>query len=261
MNTDFYLNKIFDEDTKPLLFLDFDGTISKKDVIDQILMRFADEKWLDIEDEWLAGKIGSRECLQKQFALVKATVSELDEFIDELELDDGFCDVVRFCNTANIKIHIVSDGFEYYIRRMLAKAVSDAAAIEKIEIYANLLKPGGTNQWTTNFPYFEKICADGCATCKPAVMRLKNPLKLPAIFIGDGLSDRFAAQDAHLVFAKKSLAEFCLNENLPHINYRNLKQVAENLRDAFERFSAQTARTNDRKQQAGIYLELNESFI
>ena len=233
------LSEIFSEPKPKLLFLDFDGTISQKDVIDQILMRFADDKWLEIEDEWTSGKIGSRECLQKQFALVKASAFELDEFIDELELDEGFLDVIRFCDAANIKVHIVSDGFEYYIRRMLAKTFSDAETICKIEIFANSLESDGKNGWKTSFPYFEKTCGDGCATCKPAVMNSKNPLKLPAIFVGDGFSDRFAAQTAEIVFAKKKLAEFCLRENLPHINYCNLAQVAENLRDAFESVSVQ----------------------
>ena len=261
MIPDAQLMEVFSEPKPKIMFLDFDGTISQKDVIDQILMRFADDKWLEIEDEWTSGKIGSRECLQKQFALVKATAFELDEFIDELELDEGFLDVIRFCDAANIKVHIVSDGFEYYIRRMLSKVISDAETIDRIEIFANSLESDGINGWKTDFPYFEKTCGDGCATCKPAVMRLKNPLKHPAIFVGDGFSDRFAAKNAEIVFAKKKLAEFCLQENLPHINYFNLTQVAENLRDAFESDSVQIFQPEERREKAGILMELNESFI
>src|SRR5471032_695977 len=39
---------------------DFDGTITRTDVIDTILERFADPSWEAVEDEWLSGKIGSR---------------------------------------------------------------------------------------------------------------------------------------------------------------------------------------------------------
>lgn len=257
MIPDSRINEIFSASQNPVMFLDFDGTISKKDVIDQILEQFADEKWLEIEEMWLSGKIGSRECLQKQFALVKATSDELDEFIDKLELDDGFLNVVRFCEKANIKLHIISDGFDYYIRRMLAKAFVNA----EIEVFANSLKPISKNSWETDFPYFEDVCGDGCATCKPAVMRLKNPLKLPTIFVGDGLSDRFAAQSAGVVFAKEKLAEFCEQKQIPHIKYFNLGQVAESLNDAFEAVSVQIFQTPDRMEQAGIYMEMNESFI
>lgn len=40
---------------------DFDGTISRADVIDNVLQRFADPSWEGIEQEWLDGHIGSRE--------------------------------------------------------------------------------------------------------------------------------------------------------------------------------------------------------
>ena len=50
---------------------DFDGTVTRTDAVDNILERFADPSWEAIEDEWLSGKIGSRECLGRQLALVK----------------------------------------------------------------------------------------------------------------------------------------------------------------------------------------------
>ena len=50
----------------PILFLDFDGTISERDAIDALLEAFADSRWLVIEEEWKAGRIGSRECLREQ---------------------------------------------------------------------------------------------------------------------------------------------------------------------------------------------------
>ena len=54
-------------------FVDFDGTITKKDVVDMILERFADPSWKTVEKDWTEGKIGSRECLTKQLALVSAS--------------------------------------------------------------------------------------------------------------------------------------------------------------------------------------------
>jgi len=40
---------------------DFDGTITCADTVDAILEHFAMPAWLDVEAEWKAGKIGSRE--------------------------------------------------------------------------------------------------------------------------------------------------------------------------------------------------------
>lgn len=55
------------------VFVDFDGTISLEDTTDVILERFADPEWRTVEAEWLAGRIGSRECLARQIDLVRAS--------------------------------------------------------------------------------------------------------------------------------------------------------------------------------------------
>ena len=236
MNPNSYLTEVFSETISPILFLDFDGTISQRDVIDQILEEFADDRWLEIEEQWVKGKIGSRECLRKQFALVKASPEELNEYLDTLELDEGFLPLMQFCRDSDVAVHIVSDGFENYIRRMIQKVAPNSHLIENVKIWSNRLIPYGKNRWRTEFPYFEKVCADGCATCKPAVMRLNNSIGAPCVFVGDGLSDRFAAQIADIVFAKKKLSEFCLQNQIAQTAYHNLKQVAESLDEAFESF-------------------------
>jgi len=44
-----------------IVFLDFDGTITQRDATDVILEAYADPGWLRIEEEWKAGRIGSRD--------------------------------------------------------------------------------------------------------------------------------------------------------------------------------------------------------
>ena len=65
----------------PILFLDFDGTISERDAVDAILEEFADSRWLAVEEEWKAGRIGSRECLRAQMSLVSATPAEVNALL------------------------------------------------------------------------------------------------------------------------------------------------------------------------------------
>jgi 2-hydroxy-3-keto-5-methylthiopentenyl-1-phosphate phosphatase len=57
-------------------------------------------------------------------------------------------------------------------------------------------------------------------------MRLLNKTNAPAIFVGDGLSDRYAVESADLVFAKDGLAEYCGEQSIENTSYRNLGDVA-----------------------------------
>lgn len=225
----------------PALFLDFDGTITKRDVIDLILERYADERWLLIEEEWRSGRIGSRTCLTEQMELVRTTPEDLNSLLDSVELDEGFTELLRVCAAHRIPAHIVSDGFDYCIRRILQRAMNKFRhAVLRIpwaemRICASHLESQDGEAWRISFPFFPQVCPHGCATCKPAAMRLLNTTDAPTIFVGDGLSDRYAAASADLLFAKKSLAAYCCEQRIPHVPYENLAGVASYLDDALRR--------------------------
>ncbi|MDX6444728.1 MAG: 2-hydroxy-3-keto-5-methylthiopentenyl-phosphate phosphatase [Blastocatellia bacterium] len=211
---------------KPILFLDFDGTISSRDAVDVILETYADPKWLIIEDEWRAGRIGSRECLRAQMSLVRATRKQIDALLDEIGIDEGLVTLLEMCAMQDIPAHIVSDGFDYCIRRILSRATKRVAALLRGgRVCAAHLESRG-HLWRTEFPFFHQTCGHGCATCKPAVMRLLNPTNAPAIFVGDGFSDRYAVESADLVFAKNGLASYCGEQSIEHTAYQNLGDVA-----------------------------------
>jgi 2-hydroxy-3-keto-5-methylthiopentenyl-1-phosphate phosphatase len=50
------------------------------------------------------------------------------------------------------------------------------------------------------------------------------------IHIGDGHSDRCAAKEADLVFAKGSLSEFCKSEQIRFLEYDNFSEIVEVLK-------------------------------
>ena len=79
------------------VFVDFDGTIAPVDTTDLLLERFAAPAWREIEDDWKAGRIGSRECLVRQIDLVRASEAEMDAFVAGIEIDRGFAQVRRLC--------------------------------------------------------------------------------------------------------------------------------------------------------------------
>lgn len=215
------------QQNQPALFIDFDGTITRKDVIDLILENFADERWLEIEKQWRAGRIGSRDCLRGQMALVRATREEFNELIDSIEVDEGFALLLEVCARHKITAHIISDGFDYCIRRILERPQLQLAhLLSSVRVCSSQLEYDRHSHWHLKFPYFTQTCAHGCATCKPGLMRLLNREGAPAIFVGDGLSDRYAAAEADLVFAKNGLAAYCRQQEIEYLTFDELDEVA-----------------------------------
>jgi 2,3-diketo-5-methylthio-1-phosphopentane phosphatase len=217
-----------DLNVKPVVFLDFDGTISRVDVVDAILDRYADPEWEQIEREWKAGRIGSRACLAGQLALVRATQPQVDELLAAVGIDRGFLVLLDACAAAGVRSHIVSDGFDYCIGRILRQVPpSHQDALETVSVHASHLEPEGVDRWSAAFRHMETECEHGCATCKPAVMAALNPSGAPSIFVGDGLSDRYAAGVADVVFAKDKLAAYCEEQGIAFHRYETLAEVAE----------------------------------
>ena len=213
---------------RPVIFLDFDGTVTRNDVVDSILKCDADLTSLVVEEEWKAGRIGSRECLRAQIELLRAKPHELDALLDTIEVDEGFPAVLDTCARHGVATHIISDSFDYCIARILGRpSLALKCHLHRVQIFASHLEPDGES-WHVEFPYFRELCAHGCATCKPAVMRWLNPDGAPMIFVGDGLSDRYAATSADLVFGK-SLAGYCQERAVPSITYAGLRDVAAQL--------------------------------
>jgi 2-hydroxy-3-keto-5-methylthiopentenyl-1-phosphate phosphatase len=217
------------EPQTPILFLDFDGTISRRDAVDAILETFADPQWLTFEAEWRAGRIGSRDCLRAQMSLVRASRKQIDALLDGIGIDEDLVALLEMCAMQDIPAHIVSDGFDYCIRRILSGASKRVTAfLRGGRVCAGHLESRG-HLWRTEFPFFHQTCGHGCATCKPAVMRLLNKTNAPAIFVGDGFSDRYAVESADLVFAKDGLAAYCTEQSIEHTRYQDLGDVAAHI--------------------------------
>ncbi len=197
-----------DMQPKPLIVCDFDGTITEVDVTDLVLAQFAHPSWREVEQEWVRGSIGSRECLERQMALVQASTEELNALIDSIPIDAHFLSFYRFLKKQRIPFYIVTDGFDYIARRVLKRAGIADGYRNGSRLFASELQIARKGL-RTSFPFSGGACGHGCATCKATVIRQLRQGRRYIIFIGDGLSDRFAAEEADKVFAKRSLLAHC----------------------------------------------------
>lgn len=205
-------------------FIDFDGTISKNDVVDLILERFGMRQWTDIERLWLEGKIGSRECLSRQMDLVSAREEDFSALINEVEIDPAFVSFLARAKNLNVPVTIVSDGFDIVIGSILKRALSkDPELLSNLPVYSNKLIRSA-NGYKAQFPE-GPLCEHACANCKPRVIRALSKEGEKIIFVGDGLSDRFAAAEAHLTFAKSKLLKFCQEKKIAHRPYQDFREI------------------------------------
>jgi 2-hydroxy-3-keto-5-methylthiopentenyl-1-phosphate phosphatase len=200
------------------VFVDFDGTIVPDDATNQLLDRFASSAWLEIEEEWQSGRIGSRECMERQIDLVRARPEELDAFLATVKIDPDFPEFVRICKKNSARVTVVSDGLDRSVRTVLKAANLD------LPFFANRMEWLGEDRWRLAFPHAKDDCSALMGNCKCAVAR--GPSGTVRIMIGDGRSDFCIASSAHFVLAKSKLLEHCRANDLPHKAFKSFAEAS-----------------------------------
>lgn len=210
---------------KPVVFFDFDNTITTFDVLDDMLTRFSrNDNWMALEEDWKKGKIGSLECLKGQVEGISLTENALDKYLTGIKLDPDFKKLVSFLKEKRIKTFIVSDNFDYVLKKIL-----DNNGISGLGVYTNSLNITG-DRLIPSFPLTDEKCGD-CAHCKKATLRKNIAAGSTSIYIGDGQSDVCASQDADIVFAKGYLKDYYKAKGLSHIPFNGLKEVYDYLQE------------------------------
>jgi len=217
-----------------LVLVDFDGTITKKDVGALLFNSFSKEESKTIVSEWLEGKISSKECLQKECELIEITKKQLKNFALSQKIDENFPDFVDLCKQGSPKsgsvgmdLVILSDGLDYYIRLILKKY-----HLEDIPFYSNLLRFAG-KKLVPEFPYYDRGCGN-CGNCKKYHLKNLRRPKQKVVYIGDGLSDKCAIGEADFVFAKNDLKSFCEKEKKSYFEFKDFRDVILIFQNNFE---------------------------
>lgn len=200
------------------VFFDFDGTITLDDVGVHLLERTETEGWVELDEQYAAGLLGSRECIELQWQCIPETFSEADRraIAAEVPVDPAFGSLVDRLRDAGAEVTVVSDGWGFYI--------PDVIAPLDLPVFTNTID-FDTNALVS--PFQDPICATCgvCGTCKPAIVREAARRGRSTVFIGDGTSDRHAARVADVVFAKGALARWCADEGISHTPFDTLADV------------------------------------
>lgn len=210
------------------VWLDFDGTISRQDVLDELVNKFSrNESWRLIEERWKAGLIGSEACLREEFSLLDVSDKDLYDFIDQVEIDSGFLPLISLLRQHHVPFAILSDGIEKFIRRILSRF-----SVGDIKIRANRIARVD-QQLHLVCPHKTEFCLSAAAHCKCSSARDLHIGRRKTIYIGDGRSDICPARQADIVFAKGVLAQELAARQHAYIPYNSLHDIAATMNGAW----------------------------
>ncbi len=201
------------------VFFDFDGTITTTDTGVHLLERLNVDGWVELDEQYMAGTLGSRECIERQWQCIPDAVTEDERraVAAEVAVDPGFGPLVEAFQAAGAEVTVVSDGWGFYIADLLEQW--------DLPVFTNTID-FATN--TLVSPHADPTCeaCGECGTCKPRVLKVAADLGKRTVFIGDGTSDRHAARVADEVFAKGALATWCAAEGIAHTKFEVLADIA-----------------------------------
>ena len=209
---------------KMLVLCDFDGTVSTVDMGNEILNRFTDKRWEEIDRAYCAGEIGSRVAYTQVASLFTGSRAQMLEFVRNREMiDPYFLEFYRFCRSKEVDLKIVSDGLDFYIDAILKKN-----NLEDIEFFSNVTVFHDGNKLSIEFPRMNDEC-EKCGTCKKGVLREHRSDYDRVIYVGNGYSDVCPAKDADLVFAKEVLYDTCRQDGTACLRYENFQDILDYL--------------------------------
>ncbi len=208
------------------IVVDFDGTITEQDLLDDIAETFGDPEVFRELDEGLDRReLTLHEVLRREFEPVKATLAEVVAYVlEHARIRAGFRELVALARERGWRLLVVSSGF-----RELIEPVLEREGLAGLELHSNSVDPDPSG-WRVRF-LDETVCDTCGQECKRStVAALANGTRV--VYVGDGYSDRCAAEDADLVFARRGLARYLTEKRVPFEPFDDFFQVAKRLDSA-----------------------------
>jgi 2-hydroxy-3-keto-5-methylthiopentenyl-1-phosphate phosphatase len=221
---------VFAAEGAPVSFLiDYDGTISRSDVGDELLAIYGPDAALlaAMDADYDAGRIGSRELMLWDMDVLPQDAVLLRSAAEEVPQDAAFPSFVATVQGYGAALEVVSDGFGFYVESNLAQLSRGLSSLP-IATSENTL----TGRRGITFPYGHPACFV-CGTCKRERVRTHQAGGRVVVFVGDGTSDRYAAHHADIVFAKRSLARWCEEAGWPYRPWDTFAEIEAWARSAF----------------------------
>ncbi len=204
------------------IVVDFDGTVTEDDLLDEIASRFGDAAiYQEVEDGLDEGRMPLREVITREFRPVRRPLEDVVAWeLDHVRVRPGFRKLVELARARGWRFVVVSSGFHELIEPILAQE-----GVE-VELHANRVDPR-PDGWRVLWNYADD-CGSCGESCKRAVAReLAGEGEL--VYVGDGYSDRCAAELADRVVAIRGLARYLDEKDVAYEPFGDFHDVARAL--------------------------------
>jgi len=205
------------------LVVDFDGTITEQDLLDEIALTFGDEEVYREVDEGLDDhSLTLNEVIRREFEPVRAPLEEVRGWVlENVRVRPGFHELVDLARERAWRFVIVSSGFGELIEPVLERE-----GLADVELLSNAVDPDPQG-WKVQFRVAEvcETCGQPCKRATAAALADGTEL----VYVGDGYSDRCAAESADLVFARRGLASYLEEQGLPFERFEDFHSIARRL--------------------------------
>ena len=196
------------------LLLDWDGTVTVEDTLIMALREFGDwGVYLDAAAALRRGEITLHEEIRRDAKSITAPLEEVTAWlVERMELRPGLHELAE-----RHRPLIVSSNF-----RELIEPILEREGLE-LEVRANHVEwhPEG---WQATFRN-----GDACGTCGEPCKRADLPQSDELVYVGDGYSDRCAAQAADRIFARDGLARYLEEQGVAYEPFDDFLDVARAL--------------------------------
>jgi 2-hydroxy-3-keto-5-methylthiopentenyl-1-phosphate phosphatase len=208
---------------KTLVQCDFDGTITEEDISFVLLDTFAQGDWRQLLRQYQEHKISVGEFNTKAFAMVKADKHRLVEALQgNVKVRAGFHELVSYCLEKGLRLVIVSNGLDFYIRAVLKEL-----GLGDVEVYAAQASFHPAGMRVRYVGPDGKRVNDGF---KEAYIESFLRLGYRVIYIGNGDSDIAPAKYAHHVFATGDLLAYSKENNLDCKPFKDFGDIVKYLK-------------------------------
>jgi 2-hydroxy-3-keto-5-methylthiopentenyl-1-phosphate phosphatase len=207
--------------------LDFGGTLVGPNVAELLLTEFlpeGDQSAQKIADALRVGRITAHQARSQQVALLPwDRMEEISGFVRaRVPLRPGAREFLSLAEERQIPVTVVSGGLDFYIQEVL-----DRERLP-LPIRSDRLRGSESGRVRVDYPHGHRTCRL-CGTCKAGIVS-EGFGRAATVLIGDGPTDRYAAEIADVVFARGQLLEYCRTAGIRSYGFEDFHSITSQFR-------------------------------